>query len=283
MSPPVTRKRSRARSVVYAVLVHAVVIALLVFSFRWHQAARTPRAAAPPPPVNATVIDDARIKQEVEKIKREEQRKRAEEDARKKQLEDEQRAADDAQRRRIAEEQRLADLKLAEKKRAQQDAERKRVEAEKKRAADEAEKKRIALDAERKRAEQQREAEQQRRSDEEAALKEQLAAEERQRENARAARAMAESERYKILIRQKVERNWVRPPSTGHDLSCIVHVRLQPGGDVAEAHVVRGSGNPVFDRSVENAVYKASPLPLPQDPQLFDYFRELEFTFNPRS
>ena len=45
--------------------------------------------------------------------------------------------------------------------------------------------------------------------------------------------------------------------------------------------MVRSSGNEIFDRSVEYAVYKAAPLPLPEDPTLFDNFREIEFLFNP--
>ncbi len=266
--------------------MHALVVGLLIFSFRWHRATHAP-AVPPPPPVNANVIDDARIKQEVENIKREEQRKRAEEDARKKQLEDAQRAAREVEQRRIAEEQRLADLRQAEKKR-QQDAERKRLDAEKKRAADAArkrddEKKRLAAETERKRQEERRQAQEQRRKDEEAALKEQIAAEEKQREDARAARAATEAERYKGLMQQKVERNWARPSNSAQGLTCVVHVRLDPSGDVTDAHVVRSSGNAAFDRSVESAVYKASPLPLPQDRSLFDYFRELEFTFKPRS
>jgi hypothetical protein len=32
---------------------------------------------------------------------------------------------------------------------------------------------------------------------------------------------------------------------------------------------------------VENAVYKASPLPLPEDKDLFEHFRELELRFRP--
>ena len=64
-------------------------------------------------------------------------------------------------------------------------------------------------------------------------------------------------------------------------LECVVRVRLVPGGEVIDAKVVRGSGNPAFDRSVENAVYKSTPLPWPTDKQLFEYFRELEFIFKP--
>jgi colicin import membrane protein len=56
-----------------------------------------------------------------------------------------------------------------------------------------------------------------------------------------------------------------------------------PGGAVMQVRIVAGSGDPMFDSSVEAAVQKASPLPVPSasDP-LFDRFRELEFVFNPQ-
>jgi hypothetical protein len=38
----------------------------------------------------------------------------------------------------------------------------------------------------------------------------------------------------------------------------------------------------LFDRSVENAVHKASPMPLPKDAAVFKYFRELRLIFKPR-
>jgi colicin import membrane protein len=44
---------------------------------------------------------------------------------------------------------------------------------------------------------------------------------------------------------------------------------------------VRSSGDPVFDRSVETAVYKAAPLPLPPDASLFNHFRDLRLIFKP--
>ena len=156
---------------------------------------------------------------------------------------------------------------------------------------EEAEKKRQA-EAKRKQEEEQRRAEAERRKKDEAerrqaaeeSLKQQIAAEERARaEAARAARAASEADKYKALIRQKVSRNWNRPAGTKSGLKCVVRVRLVPGGEVLQAQVVKSSGDPVFDRSVENAVYKAAPLPLPPDPDLFDYFREIEFLFSPEA
>jgi len=106
-------------------------------------------------------------------------------------------------------------------------------------------------------------------------LQAQLAAEE---ERARAQSALAEFIPY---IQDKIQRNWLRPPGSPAGLSCLVKVRLIPGGDVASVSVIRSSGDSVFDRSVEQAVRKASPLPLPQDAKLFTHFREINFNFDP--
>jgi colicin import membrane protein len=86
---------------------------------------------------------------------------------------------------------------------------------------------------------------------------------------------------YTDLIRQKVERNWIQPPGDITGLDCVVRVRLIPGGDVIDAQVIKSSGNALFDRSVERATRKAAPLPLPNDPKMFNFFRTLEFYFRP--
>ena len=83
-------------------------------------------------------------------------------------------------------------------------------------------------------------------------------------------------------IRAKVERNWLRPPGTGEQgLRCTVRVRLGASGSVLLVNVVRSSGNDSFDRSVEAAVRKADPLPMPRSERLLSQFREIEFVFDP--
>ena len=78
-----------------------------------------------------------------------------------------------------------------------------------------------------------------------------------------------------------MSRNWAKPAGWRPGLQCTVRVRLVPGGEVVQVTIVRSCGNPVFDRSVEAAVHRASPLPISNDPELFEYFRELEFVFRP--
>jgi colicin import membrane protein len=45
--------------------------------------------------------------------------------------------------------------------------------------------------------------------------------------------------------------------------------------------IVKSSGNAVFDRSAESAVYKAAPLPQPTDPKAAAEFRDFQFIFKP--
>jgi colicin import membrane protein len=48
-------------------------------------------------------------------------------------------------------------------------------------------------------------------------------------------------------------------------LSTEIRVRLNAGGQVLGTRVMRRSGNPWFDESVERAIKKASPLPPPPE------------------
>lgn len=67
-------------------------------------------------------------------------------------------------------------------------------------------------------------------------------------------------------------------------MKCKILVRLIPSGDVVSVRITQSSGNIAFDRSVEMAVNKASPLPVPKsDTGLFDHFREVEFVFDPNA
>ncbi len=159
---------------------------------------------------------------------------------------------------------------------------REREEAERKRR-EEAELERQRQEAERRR---QEEIERQRRDNErrrqEAAEAERLAqldrelAAEQDRLDAMQAGALT---RYMFALRQKIERNWVRPPSATAGTSCEVSVRQLPGGEVVNVVVERCNGDEAVRRSVEAAVYKASPLPEPEDPSLFE--RNLRFVFEP--
>lgn len=252
----------------YAVLVHLALAAMLVIGFQFKGDSPLP----PGKPVQAVVVEDPQKRklEEDEKRRRAEEKRKAEEA---KQREEAEQARQQEEARRAEQVRKEEERRLAE--------QRQKEEVEKKRQA---EAKRLQEEQRRQEQERRRREEAERRQAAEEALKQQILAEERARaEAARAARAASEQEKYKLLIRQKVSRNWNRPAGTTAGLKCTVRVRLTPGGEVLQAQVVRSSGNPVFDRSVENAVYKAAPLPIPTEADLFVYFREIEFLFSPET
>ena len=169
--------------------------------------------------------------------------------------------------------------KRAERERAQRDAARKSALLEKQRLEqDQARRDAAARDL-------RRGMEIEERLRAESALRERMKAEAESMARAResGAKVLSQSEiaRYEALIRQKVERNWLRPAQSAPGLSCIARLRIAPGGEVLSAVIVRGSGDAAFDRSVEAAVLRASPLPVPAEAALFEHFRDLELKFKP--
>jgi len=87
-------------------------------------------------------------------------------------------------------------------------------------------------------------------------------------------------DKYISQIRSKITRNWRKPSGIDSGLTTSLRVKLFPGGAVADVSVARSSGNPMYDRSAQDAVKKASPLPVPKG-SAFDKFRSLTLKFSP--
>lgn len=145
---------------------------------------------------------------------------------------------------------------------AKAEAERKRVADIERRQKEEAQKRKAAEDA---RAQAAREDE----------LKSQLAAEEG-RQRAENAGLMNQ---YVAMLQQHIVRNWNRPPSARAGLECKVKVAQTPTGNVLSAQVTDCNGDAAVKASIEAAVLRASPLPPPPDPSLFE--RNLVLVFRP--
>lgn len=99
---------------------------------------------------------------------------------------------------------------------------------------------------------------------------------EQDRTDARNASALAG---YQYALQQAITRNWIPPASAPAGLSCEVFVRQLPGGQVISVEIEKCNGDDAVRRSIEIAVNKASPLPEPVDPRLFE--RNLRFIFEP--
>ncbi|TNC84860.1 MAG: protein TolA [Thalassolituus sp.] len=128
----------------------------------------------------------------------------------------------------------------------------------------------------------------------EQALMEQLALEQAEAEIRRqeeAARAAEQAEKaaqmraeYQDLIRAQVASVWNYPPNVSAELEVEVRLVMVPTGEVISANVTRSSGNDALDRSVEQAIMKASPLPVPDDIRVFEQnFRRLTMKFRPEN
>jgi len=256
--------------------------------------------------IQATAIDANSYDAEVRKIeqkKKAEQRKKAQAErkaqelAKKKKQEkirkqkEKQRKADELKRKKIAD----AKKKKEAQKKAEQEKKRKK-EAEKKKIAEEKLKKE-KLKKEQLKKEQQKQAEQEKRRLEEkkklqeAEQKRKAEAEKQrqaelkrkeQRDRAeRARRSKGIINRHVALIVQKIERKWRQPLDAPSNLQCKIEIVLLPSGNVVSVKIVESSGNLSFDRSVETAVRKASPLPVPADSVIFKEFEVMRLRFEP--
>ena len=88
-----------------------------------------------------------------------------------------------------------------------------------------------------------------------------------------------ELDRYIFAITRRIQQAWVPPASAAPGLKCVVQVRQVPGGQVVGVSITSCNGDAAVQRSIEAAVYRASPLPEPDNPALFD--RNLNIIFEP--
>ncbi len=161
----------------------------------------------------------------------------------------------------------------AEKKKKQEADKKRKKEAEKKRKADEEKKRKLAAEKKRKTAEEKKR-KQALQAQVEAERQQQLAAQTK-REAANALQAAAG--RIKVAI----ENNWRRPGASLIGLKATIQLKVARNGNVLSARIISSSGDPFFDQSAENAVKKASPLPIPTNPKYYEYLNEFNIEFNP--
>lgn len=272
------RERKIARWL--AVAMHAGFVLLLVFGVAWQKRYSEPAAIVdlwstmapprqePPPPaprpeprvVTPPVVKAPPPKPEVkpdpkpdialrERLEKERKAKEQQE-LEKKKLE--QKKAEDAKKLKA---QQQADE--AKKLKTQQQAEAKKKE-------DALEKERLQKETEAKRLAQEKDA-----------LVAKLAKE-------RASAQQSLNDKYITLIQNHVKRQIVEPPNLQGNPQVEFDVVLIPGGEVLTVKLRRSSGVPAYDSAVERAILKASPLPLPPDPTLFQQFRDLHLRIRPR-
>jgi len=192
----------------------------------------------------------------------------------------EQKAKEQAEQKAEAEAQRKAAERKAEQeseKRAAAEAERKAKEAEAKKRAEQqrvAEAKRKA-EAERKAEEQRKAAEAKALAANQAELAQGIDAEQKLLAE-RSGPAMAS---WAQLITAKIQRNWYKPPSARPGIDCVIDITQLPDGEVSTVKVGACNGDDAVRQSIQDAAFRASPLPAPPNPDLFE--RQIQVEFKP--
>jgi colicin import membrane protein len=183
----------------------------------------------------------------------------------------EQDAAERAQRE--VEEKHAAEASSARQAQEKRDAE----EAAVKHQAEEKRQLEVKRKAEEKlKVEEKRKAEEARlRAQRESELQHSLAAE----EHVMAARSNGQLANWEAQIQARIQRAWLRPPSARAGINCIVYVTQVPGGEVVNVRLGECNGDAAVRESIQAAAFRASPLPPPPDPALFE--RNLEIQFKP--
>lgn len=98
---------------------------------------------------------------------------------------------------------------------------------------------------------------------------------------AESTRIAGEVDKYKALILNAISNKWILPENANSQMSSQFQIHLAPNGAVLDVNLTKSSGDPVLDRSAKDAIYKASPLPVPTDPKTFNLFRNISLTVRP--
>ncbi|SRR5579883_1850156 len=95
--------------------------------------------------------------------------------------------------------------------------------------------------------------------------------------------AQGEVNKYKALIMQAISEHWIVPPQVDKKRYCELLIRVAPGGMVLDVQVTKSSGDPALDSSARAAVFKSSPLPVPQQADAFEAFRQFVLKVKPEN
>lgn len=291
---------SKTTAWIGAILVHIALFAMLIFGVRWKQVEHTPvvaelvtsvappeavlspppppapmpkpvapppparvvppppppppavRAPPPPPPLNPADIarEKAQKEADVRKLKAQEAEK--EKTTQEKLRADSEKAEKDALKKQN-------DLRARDLKTAQDNASREQQATQA--AAD-----KLARDAADKQAAKQ--------------TADRAEAAEKAARDAATARARAKAEGdYVAKIRSKVRGNIIIAEVNGNPEAVFSVVQL-PTGEVLTATLTKSSGNAAYDQAVERAILKSSPLPKPDQADVFQ--RQLTLKFRPQ-
>jgi len=240
---------SYALGITFSLIIHGLIIAAMYGGWK----AEPERIVIQPRFIDAKLVELA-PKQKVIK-----QKKNADANAAQRKR--------DSQRRRVAEKKKADALKNRQRQAEIDRKEKERLAKEREEQREQAERERLA--------ELQRQQKEQEFADAIAEEKSLISAQQDERE----------ANSYRQLIQQRLSENWNRPPSARRGMETMIRLQLVPTGRVVGVTVLKSSGDSAFDRSVEQAAFKADQFIELQkmSPSLFEKkFRQVDVLFSPQ-
>ena len=93
---------------------------------------------------------------------------------------------------------------------------------------------------------------------------------------------LGEMDKYKVLIQRKIQQNVNKQLCGTNPVELQFEIGLMPTGElIGNPKMLKSSGIPVCDESVERAIFQSQPLPVPTDTDLFSKFKNLKLNFHP--
>ena len=182
-----------------------------------------------------------------------------------------------------------ADIQLKQEAQKRKEEEKKRLAAEKLK-----EEEKRKLEEKKRKEEEKRKVEEKRKQDQQRKLEElqkmiadENKAQQQERQaaatsSAASAASAGEVDKYVGLISSKIRRNVNKQLCGPGKPELTFAIALMPTGDViGSPRIIKSSGIAACDQAVERAILQAQPLPVPDQPDLFAQFRDLQLRFRP--
>lgn len=263
--------------------LHLVLLVLLSLSFSQHSSLVQPTVESAVV-VQASAIDQQQVQRQVQNVI---DQRNAAERARKARIQ----AIQAAKQKKAAAAAKALRIKQAQvaKRKAQQQAKLKQQQLAKQKAIQAAKAKEQALQVSKAKAlaKQQALLKQQQLDKKIAELQRQqadhqLSTDHQQIQQAKAQYQQGIIDEYRQKVAGTIGRYWYVSQDIDKNLTCKFLIRLAPDGTVISAKLLSSSGNQALDQSAKVAIFKASPLPVPKEPEIFDKFREFSLIVSPQ-
>ncbi len=268
------------KTIIISLVAHIILIALLAFNYHFSKVEVKQNKSIRSLKASMVSSDSLVKKANKNKNKKTEQLRKIKQQQDKKRKKEKQRKDEKDKKRKLKEKKQLEDKK---KKKAKEKARKKKISAEKlkREKKKKKEKKRKSELAKKKKAlEKKKEREKQKKLAEEKAaqqklekeLQRQILEEKAMLNAAQEQYVLTEADKYNLLIRNKIKRNWIAPEQKG---SCVFKIKIAPGGLIMGIDVI--SGNSQHCDSGRRAINKSEPLPMSSDPDVFAVLKTRTF------